>query len=413
MRLASLLPRFARDRHGGITQLFALAIPAVITLAVGAVDLASVNADRLLVQDTADSAALAAAKQLTLSDSRGVVERAQAFTAAKLVKIGDRLHYTVDARAAEDGGSVTVTITGTRTSFFANMLPPGGWKINSTATATIMGQTPLCLLSTGKAKSDNLAMDDSAKVTAPGCLVHANSDITLKKQSMLTAHVVQAAGTATGMVSPKAQVGAPEIDDPFADMNFSVPASEPCKILAPLLLDGLLPVKLPKGRYCSTITVAKKQTLELEEGIYYFSKGAKLELLEDSVLKGDNVLLIFDKDSDFKFKERSSIELRGRSGEGDPFAGFVLATTRTNTDEFEISSSAARVLLGTIYIPNAVLRVEGKDKVADQSAWTVVVARGLKMKGSPSLVINSNYAGTTVKPPDGVGPTSNDVRLIK
>jgi hypothetical protein len=403
--------RFLGDTHGGVVQLLALAIPAVLMLSVGAVDLASVSSDRLLVQDTADSAALAAAKELGLSDPNSVAERAQAFSHTKLSGLSDRLTYNVSVEPAEDGGSVTVSITGVRKSFFGNMLPPGGWKIAQSATASIMGRIPLCVLSTGKVKAYDINMDDSARITAPGCLVHGNANLEIKKSASLSAHTVQVAGEASGSVYPQAQEGAPEIGDPFADVTFTAPKSQPCKLLAPLLGNGLLPIKLQPGRHCFDIKVMQHQTLELEPGVYWFTDGAKLELLEDSVLKGSNVLLVFDKGSDFKFKDRASIELRGR--ESGVYSGFVLATTRGNIGVFEISSSAARELLGTIYIPEATLWVDGKHKIADQSAWTVVVAKAVKMKGSPSLVINSNYAGTSVKPPDGVGPNATDVRLTQ
>ncbi|MET0294725.1 MAG: pilus assembly protein TadG-related protein [Phenylobacterium sp.] len=407
MRRRPLLAAFLRDRFGGLTQIFALAVPAVMVLGVGAVDLASVSADRLLVQDATDSAALAAAKELALSDPRGVRERAEAFVDGKLDVTSDRMTYDVTVKPADDGSSVTVVVKGVRKSFFANMLPPGGWKINSSATAAVVSRIPLCVLSTGDAKISNLDMDDAAKISAGGCLVHANADITVKKQAVLSAAMIQSSGKTTGTVAPQAQTGAPEIGDPFTETAFKAPAH--CDVNLSLLLSGTGLVELGPGSYCADIRVLKNQKLKLKPGIYYFKKGSKLELLEQSKLEGTDVLLVFDKGSDFKFKDNSVISLEGRKT--GTYAGFVLATTRGNTEEFEISSSAARKLLGTIYIPDAVLRVEGKDKVADQSAWTVVVARGIKMKGSPSLVINSNYAGTTVAPPKGVGPSATEVRL--
>lgn len=403
------IARFAGNSVGGVTQLIALAVPAVLMLAASAVDLASVSSDRLLVQDTADSAALAAAKELSLSDPSGVGERAQAFSHSKLSALSDRLSYRVDVKPADDGGSVTVSISGVRKSFFGNMLPPGGWKIGASATATIMGRTPLCLLGAGRSGVSDLVMDDRARITAPGCLVHVNADIEVKKQAFLSAEIVQSSGETTGTVSPAPQVGAPEIDDPFGGINFGPPHH--CDVNLPMLLAGTGLVELTPGAYCGTIQAMKKQTLKLKPGVYYFKKGARLELLEDSTLLGEDVVLIFDKGSDFRFKERSTISLKGRRQ--GVYAGFVLATARGNTATFEISSSSARELLGAIYIPDAILMIDGKDKIADQSAWTVVVAKAIKMRGSPSLVINSNYAGSTIAPPDGVGPNATDVRLTE
>lgn len=404
------LRAFTADARAGVAQIFAIAVPVLALVTAGGIDLTSVSADRSKMQDTADAAALAAAKQLSLSETDGVVQRAHAFVDEKLQPLNGRLDYETQATRAADGMSITVTISGTRDSFFANMLPPGGWKIAASATASVMGQIPLCVLSTGTGGNHDVDMDDNSRITAPGCLVHANANIDAKKSASISAHTVQAAGTASGNLDPKPQEGAPEIDDPFADVDFDV--AEKCTLSVPMLLNTLIPIWLEPGYYCADIKVLSHQTLKLKPGKYYFRKGAKLELREDSVLEGDNVLLVFEQGSDFKFKDRAAIKLTGRSGKSDPHAGFVLATARGNTQKFEISSSAARELLGTIYLPDAILLVDGKDKIADQSAWTVVVARGIEMKGSPSLVINSNYAGSTVKPPDGVGPRSNDVRLV-
>jgi hypothetical protein len=82
----------------------------------------------------------------------------------------------------------------------------------------------------------------------------------------------------------------------------------------------------------------------------------------------------------------------------------VIVTTRTNTNTFTISSDAAKQLEGAIYIPSATLAVSGTgNQVAAQSAWTVVVAKGLQLQGSPDLVINSNYSNSSVPVPAGVG----------
>jgi hypothetical protein len=131
----------------------------------------------------------------------------------------------------------------------------------------------------------------------------------------------------------------------------------------------------------------------------------KLQLSDNSVLSGDDVIMIFDKNSDFTFKDSSQIKLRGRRS--GPFSGFVIATTRENDHTFKISSTAAREILGTIYIPASTLEVDGTgNTVADQSAWTVVVAKAIKMKGSANLVVNANYNQSTVPVPKGVGPSS-------
>jgi hypothetical protein len=51
-----------------------------------------------------------------------------------------------------------------------------------------------------------------------------------------------------------------------------------------------------------------------------------------------------------------------------------------------------------------VLQVTGNgNTVANQSAWTVIVAQGLQLQGNPDLVINANYVSPVVPVPGGVG----------
>jgi hypothetical protein len=144
--------------------------------------------------------------------------------------------------------------------------------------------------------------------------------------------------------------------------------------------------------------------LELAPGEHYFAKG-QLQLQGDATLTGSDVALIFDKQSHFDFTQQATVNLSGRTS--GPYAGFVVATTRRNTGTFNISATSAEKLEGTIYIPAATLQVQGvSNKVAQQSAWTVVVAQSIQLNGSANLVINSNYATSSVPVPDGVGNTA-------
>jgi hypothetical protein len=70
-----------------------------------------------------------------------------------------------------------------------------------------------------------------------------------------------------------------------------------------------------------------------------------------------------------------------------------------------IQSNNARVLLGTIYLPRGILSVTSNTPVADQSAYTVIVARRLNLSSSPNLVLNTGYGATDIPVPAGVGPT--------
>ncbi|HLI65606.1 MAG TPA: pilus assembly protein TadG-related protein [Caulobacteraceae bacterium] len=409
MGLRGLLRRLGLDRRGGIATTFAIAVPVLVVLACGAIDLTSVRSDDSAMQDAADAAALDAAKQLGVSDEAGISARAGPFAAVQLGDSAARLGVTATTTFGKDDSSVTVTLTGHRPSFFANLLPPGGWTLHTSATAASLGRTPLCVLSSGSSGADQITMTDQSQITANNCLVQSNNNVAVEGSASLQAGLVQAVGTASGNITPAPQSGAPPIADPFASLAIN-PNGLICNPLD-LVYDIGVTVLTP-GIHCGNITVRKNAVVQMLPGEYYFLNG-HLTMMDNSQLVGSNVVLVFDSKSTFTFQDGAQIDLRGRTGRS-PLAGFVIATTRDNTGTFTISSSAARELLGTIYIPNATLAVSGANNlVADQSAWTVVVARAISVGGSANLVINANYAGSTVPVPSGVGPRGGKVMLTR
>jgi hypothetical protein len=306
----------------------------------------------------------------------------------------------------EQGKAIKVAITANRDSFFGNLVPPGGFTTRAEATAVGMSRTPLCILVDGQTGQDKAAnLLDSSKIKAEGCLVHSNRDIAAEGASKIEAGAVQSVGNTVGNVSPKAEVGAEPIADPFKGKNLG--NSLGCSDLKDkILANGLH--NLPAGRHCKEIIVKADAKLKLAKGEHYFTN-ANLILSENSSLEGKDVVLIFDDKSKMEFKDTSTIDLYGR--QSGAFAGFLIATTRTNRNDFIMWSNNIRNLLGVVYIPEAKLIVQGTDQIAEQSAWTVIVARQLQLKGSPTLVINRNYAVSDVPVPTGVGNVNTEARL--
>ena len=65
---------------------------------------------------------------------------------------------------------------------------------------------------------------------------------------------------------------------------------------------------------------------------------------QTAVVEGDDVVLFFDKQSRFDFRDQASVRLRGRR-EG-AYAGMVVAASRGNTQKFIIASDNVDTLLG-------------------------------------------------------------------
>ncbi len=410
----SRLCRLWRASEGSIALNFALAGPAIVMLVVGAVDLMAVHNAKGRLQSIADSAALAGAPALALAtDGAGAREQADVFVRAHMGEWDDAPTYTASYEVLEQGGqrAIRVLLQANRPSFFANMLPPGGWDFKGDATATSVGLVPLCVLITGQSGSKLLNVKDSSRMSAPACMVHSNRDIDVEGGN-ITAAAAQAVTSARGFISPAANVGAARIDDPFAalDLDYSKKLSCSAGDIARQKITVTSGTHyLAPGLHCGGIEATGTARIVLNPGDHFFL-GGHLIVKESARLEGRDIVLFFDKASKFEFKDQSVVNLDGRK-EG-PYAGIVMGGTRDNTQDFIISADHVESLLGVIYVPSARLIVEGKADVARDSAWTVIVAKELQLKGSPSLFINANYNASDVPVPSGVGNRAGGSRLI-
>ena len=405
-----LLGRLVADRAGSIAVKAALAIPAVSVLALGAVDLTAVNGTRDRLQAIADAAALAGANELGLAvGDSAPIERGKAWVASQLAEWPEAPETMVDVKVVDmpaGGRALQVDIQGYRESFFGNLLPPGGWKFRADATASSVNLTPLCVLAHGAFGQKAIEVRDQGRITAPGCMVHSNKEI-LVQGGRISANAVQAVDWARGNIYPAPSTGAARIDDPFTKLPLS--SLRLCnRVTVAIYTRGRH--YLPAGVHCGGIVASGDAEIVLQPGDHWFAAGALL-LSQDASLSGRDVALLFDAASYFDFRDRASVNLDGRKS--GPFAGFVMAASRANVKTFTISADHVETLLGVIYIPEATLVVQGSADVARDSAWTVIVAKWLRLSGAPSLFINADYADGTVPVPEGVGPRPGGSRLVK
>ena len=409
--LWSRLAALHNDERGQVALIFALVGPAVILLAVGAIDLNNVQSARTRLQNIADAAALAGANELgfAIADS-SAIERAQAFVAGHLEEWDKAPDVTPHIRVLErqDKRVIEVILDGHSPSFFANMLPPGGWNYRAEARAVAVGLTPLCVLVSGNSGSRLLHVKNTGRIQAPECLVHSNRDIRVQGGS-ISAFQVQAVTSAEGTISPVPGTGASPIEDTFKGMDLQ--ENQPCPLSNQANLDvSTGTFRIAPGVHCGDFKMAGDSELILDPGEHWFL-GSRLEIKDDARFSGGDVVLFFDKDSWFNFRDQATVSLEGRKS--GLYAGMVIIGMRGNTQKLRISSDQVHNLLGVIYVPEAQLIVEGKAEVARDSAWTVIVAQRLQLTGSPSLIINADYASSDVPVPTGVGPRDGGSQLIE
>jgi hypothetical protein len=396
--------RFAGATSGGAALWAAMAIPALVVMSLGAVELAAATGDRARLQEAADSAALAGALELGLVEDEALAESAKAYALAQLQ--GVDAVVTAASQVIGDGESVEVILDSERRSLLGP-LGPGLWRTHVRAVASTLNRTPRCVIGLSDSEAGTVALTDSARVQAEGCAVHSNRDVTVGASGKLKAEVVQAAGAASGPIEPDASVGAEPLEDPFAARNVAIPR---CPLLTGVvqLLDFSSGTRtLPRGHHCGEVRIRKSATLYLAPGEHWFH--GDVVVADTARLIGSDVALFFNRGAQLTFQGASDIDLAGRKS--GSHAGLLIVAGRNNAEDFRISSDSVRRLEGVIYMPAARLLVSGTGRVASQSEWTVTVTRALQVSGSPTLVINDDYAGSSVPVPSDLGPGIASVRL--
>ncbi len=418
-RAKALLKRLQRDTKGAIALLFALFAPAVAMLSVGAIDLSAVMTAKSRLQDIADAAALAGAPFLDLATDGTVArERSASFVAGLLSQWSDAPTVVETYEVVTVGGQrgIRVLLQANRQSFFVSMLPPGGWNFVGDATATSVGRTPLCILATGTS-SEMIRVHNSSGIAAPDCGLQSNAGIMLDGAARIDGAKIQAVLNATGgTMTPDPGEGAPSIVDPFASISF--PNTNGCPFYGngqanPLIYGPGGTHYLAPDIHCRPI-IARQTTLILNPGDHFFRKNLVVE--SGSQLIGEDVFLFFDHGSDPIFTGLNSrVDLIGRKS--GAYAGLVLATTAGNSPNIEIPGGNVQRLLGVVYARNGFLEVSGSGVAAEDSAWTVIVARQVILRGTASIRINADYESSDVPVPNGVGPNGgglggNGTRLV-
>jgi hypothetical protein len=384
-------------------------------VSIGTVELVAVSGSESRIQSIADAAALQGAQHLSLAvDPKVVKERTASFVEAQFAGWSDAPAYQATYEIVDWSGqsAIRVLLNGNRPSFFSSKLPEGGWKFRGEATAAPVGKTPLCVLATGSSPFRNQvgAMIDlvgASAVESPDCGVHSNFDISLGNPSRITGRRIQAAGTATGgTMMPAPGTGAAPITDPFAALSFPSLNGCPPGQANPVIYGPGGTYSLPPQIHCRPIQVRANATLVLEPGDHFFRKN--LQLQGPARLIGEDVFLFFDHGSDPLLNAKSAnVNLIGRKS--GPYAGMVMATIGGNTPHITIPGKIVEQLLGVVYVRNGFLEVSGEGVAAEDSAWTVIVAKQVKTTGSATIRINADYESSDVPVPNGVGPSGGQM----
>jgi Flp pilus assembly protein TadG len=397
LRFLSSASALFRDARGSVQTIAGLAVPVIAIGIAGAVEFTDVVRTRGQLQAIADSTALNGARQYGVDPSAATLARIGAWADSLTAPLEANWSIQTSVTADKNAGSVTVAMSATRASYFGKLLPSGSMATEVSATGVNAATYPLCALAL-QPGGPGLGLQGAAKLTAQDCLVQSNGDMMAGGASTVKAGAARAAGRASGDIAPTPVMDAPEIRDPFAALPIKVPAG--CSDITLQLGSGTR--TLNPGVHCGNIQLLGNGTLQLNPGEHYFV-GPLFSLAGNVTIQGSDVVVIFKDQLGIDITGNVTLSIEARKA--GPYAGFALITDRSFQGTLALSAKNAKKILGTIYLPNGELAVAGAgNRIADQSPWTIVVARRFTATGSPTLVINSAYASTDTPVPTGVGP---------
>lgn len=415
--------RFSINADGVVALLAAIMAPVLFMLTGLAIDYLRMTSEKAKLQAVADTASLAAAKELGLTDFRdenpnavmqAIVEnyfksnlpsgRGQTYSVQTevLKNEGDALHVEVKAREVVSG-------------LFGPNFGMGQTEIEVGATATVIGKPNICLLALEPAKAGSIELNHKSRVVGQNCSVFANSTHSLgiksKNDAQLSAQTICSAGGVQGSgdnFSPRPITDCPQFEDPLSGRP--TPDVGPCAATSLEITDST--ITLTPGTYCGGLTIGGTSRVTFDEGVYVFKDGP-LIVKDTAVVEGVDTGFYFSGSAaTFTFETNTTINLSAPTR--GPLAGLLFFGSRDQSGStYVINSDNAHQLLGTIYLPEGVISIDANKPIADKSAYTAIVAKRVIAFSGPTVTLNTNYDQTDVPVPDGIRGVGVPAALVR
>lgn len=424
---------FLTDQRGNIAIMTAFLLPTTI-LGIGvAVDYSTIYLAKTELQQMADASVIAAAREMVLinktSGSAAAVTKNFVVAHMKTGKSKFGRITNISVKTDTKNNYLTVSITASRKNAFGGFLQPVYTVLKATAKAKALAGVNICAIGLDAADKATIKMDDNAALVGNACAVYSNSTATnsieLLKTTKLQAGLVCSAGgikktgrsNATNLVTD-----CPPIENPLqARPALSVGRCNHTNYVIENKFKSLWP-----GTYCGGLKIRGRSVVKFKPGTYIIKDGP-LEISGRSVARGKysgfyftgaGSRMEFGPDTTIRFVAPRSGIMAGmlfyQNPVGPPPSDDDSNNPRADkTGRFDILSNDAHTLLGTIYLPRGKLFIKSNTPVADQSAFTVVIAKRMQFYGNSKLVLNSDYGATDVPVPEGVLGQNAKIYLTK
>ncbi|HUY27462.1 MAG TPA: pilus assembly protein TadG-related protein [Candidatus Binataceae bacterium] len=399
------LPRIPRRQpeSGQAVVVVTLVVVALLTFAGLAVDVGFFMNQRRTAQTAADSAAVAAARELQANDNAEVVAAADldasknGFTNGTngvTVTVNQGAAIT-DPNFASKTGVVQVIVERNVPTYFLRVI---GLTTVPVRASAISGQSngPACVYAMDPTASGSFQVNGSVNYNSDcGVIVNSSSGTALIVNGAGTVNtsgigIVGAMKQSSATFNPTPVTGISHVADPLAYLQF--PSVGSCTYTNYSYKSGGT-VTLNPGTYCGGITVKKSSNVILNPGNYIIDGGG-ITVDGTSTLNGNGVTLFLTGGPGEPY---GGVTIDGSSSESltapttGPYAGIlffqdraITGTTAANNGN-TFNGSSTQVYQGALYFPTTALTYNG----AASAQYTILVADSIGINGSAT--IGANY----------------------
>lgn len=400
------IQQFLRSTDGNLATSFAMTLLPIAFITGVAVDYAEMERQRSRLQETADSTAFYAVKEM----EKAGFGRIQAEAVAQDIKktnfdIAGEVELSFDLATRK----VIVELAKLYEPAFVHLFrsEPLPIRVLSEVTYSYVKGDAKCMLSLSGTGRGALSLNGNANINAPGCDVHVNSvspdavDLNGNGTRVTAKENCLVGGVSSGLdrISPAPNYDCDEIPDPFGDMEVAHYRSADCTHNN-FRTNGNRRIDMQPGVYCGGIDLGSKVEADFAPGLYVIKDG-KFKTTGQAELRGDGVTFLFTGDGiELDFSGGTTFNFTAMAT-GD-YAGFIIFfdPEADVTGSSSFSGGSTTFFEGILYFGQHPVEVNGNGEVNAGSALSVLIADTITLNGNATLNLRVDEANTDIELPD-------------
>ena len=415
--LSGLLRRFFRDRRGNFAFTFALTILPIMFSAGLALDYSVIQLERWKLQETADSSAFYAVKEL---EKAGKTESDLEKDAGDVVESNFNIEGFVEVKLDKNANLLTVHLTKEYDPTFLKLLHPDPVTIGVEAQVTYneVYTGAKCFVSLSETGKGVFNLNGNAVIDAPTCGVQVNSnssdavDLNGSGTEIQSQSNCFVGGVQSGLsrIQPPPEQECPVLPDPFDE--YTLPTVGSCDYYDKKINANSIAILLP-GVYCGGLSIGSGATVTFLPGLYIIKNG-EFKTTGSAILLGDGVSFFFTgNDIAVNFSGGTTYHLVAM--DSGPIAGFIFFFD-PNSDTSQasaISGNSYTYFEGILYFGRRDLTVNGEGTVNADSPFSVLFANTITLNGNADIHLKVGDKYSNLPVPEELYTKAISPRLVK